>query len=172
MRNLQPDIWRVDAAKHGVARLLQSFPDDSRVFHIICDNVHNLLVARRAVGGLRAALGDIRHAIKFGRDAARPKVAQMHLVAKGVLIDQRLGNDGIRAACAGESGGLRHGTELDGAFLRALHLVDAVWNVRFGDVGFIRRVIKDQSPVRAGIVHIDLKLLFCERHTRRVVRKT
>ena len=81
---------------------------------------------------------------------------------------QFLRDDGVAATGAGESGGLGHGTEFNGAGAGTFHLEDAANGVVHNEV-LISGIINDDGVLCVGVVHPLLQLLLAVGSTGGVV---
>ena len=136
------------------AGAFEAFLDNARVVAVVVQRFLYLLCALFGVDSRRAALDDIGSAVELGALTAVPHGVQALAVAH-----KRLGHHGVAAACAGEAGGFREGTELDGAGLGAFHLIDGMGHVLFGDEALVRSVEHDDGAVLVGVIHPNLQLV-------------
>ena len=117
-----PDVGRVLAAIDRQSEEGEALADELGVLHVVLDGGAHLLLTLGCEDGFSATLGDVAGTVELAALATVPERVE----ACAVVGLQFLGDDGVAAAHAGESSGLREAAELDGALLRALNLVDGV----------------------------------------------
>ena len=106
IRGLEPDVRSIDAAIGFDAGRLKSFADDAGIFHVVADELFDLLLALRRIDSSSAALDDVGRAIELRRMAAVPELVELNKRAVSSAALDRLGDDRIAAARAGEAGRL------------------------------------------------------------------
>ncbi len=116
---LHPDIGGVFAAGVADAEGIEGVREDLGVLAVVVDVRSRLGLALLGEDRFRAALDDIGDAVELGGLAAEPETVQLR-----PLPDERLRDDGVAAAGAGETGGLGEGAKLNRHFLRPFDLVD------------------------------------------------
>ena len=111
-------------------------------------------------------LGNVANAVKLGGLAACP-----HGVQALALKHTGLRHHGITAAHAGKAGSLGERTQLNGALLGALNLINGMGHIVLYNKGFIGTVKDDQSVIGQRIVYPLFQLRFGGAHTGGVVGK-
>ena len=154
-----PDVGSVLTTVYLKAGSFEHTEHFGSVLHVVVDGGFYLSLALGRVYSGGGALGDVAGAVELRTLAAQPELVEGDALALEGGDADVLGDDGVAAADAGETGGLGVGAELDGALAGTANLEDAVGDVWVLDVGLIGGVVEDEGVVLQGVVDPLAQLL-------------
>ena len=137
-----------------------------RIVHVIGNLLLQLALALLGIDRLSGALYNIGRSVILRSMSSRPEGVERNLSTLQFLRDHGKTETHTGKACV-----LREGTKLDCAGSRALTLVDAVRDIRLGDICLVGGIIDDDSAHPVRIVHPFLQLCLCDRGAGRVIRE-
>ena len=149
---------------HAVAGLAQTFADDAGVFHVVVDVGLHGFAALGAEDRRGGTLHGVAHAVELGGVAAVPQAVQRYGRARSVAGAQLFGNDGERAAGAGEARGLGKAAEFNRHVARAWDLENAVHQAGLADERLVGGVEQYDGAFALGV--FDPALERGARHDR------